>query len=145
MVSRGRGKGFGVYGLSNNCYGLGDSTMKEVGIGFSGHVSGTMASQVWGKVGSEGYGIGFVEQQFGVSTFMGETSMMGFDGEVWGRVGAEDGESFVGRFGEELEQMTGRILWGGLQKCWSRGGGGFSGEVCGRGGAVEETVFEKPK
>ena len=28
VVSRGRGKGFWVYGLSNNCYGLGDLTMK---------------------------------------------------------------------------------------------------------------------
>jgi len=28
VVSRGRGKGFWVYGLLKNCYGLGDSTMK---------------------------------------------------------------------------------------------------------------------
>jgi len=28
VVSKGRGKAFGVYCLSKNCYGLGDSTMK---------------------------------------------------------------------------------------------------------------------
>ncbi|QCD79553.1 hypothetical protein DEO72_LG1g3195 [Vigna unguiculata] len=66
-----------------------------------------------------------------------------FCGEVWGRVGAKVEEGFVGRFGEELEQRTWRVLWGGLRKSRSRGQGGFSGEVYGRGGAVEETVFEK--
>ncbi|QCE02871.1 hypothetical protein DEO72_LG8g886 [Vigna unguiculata] len=60
MVSRMRGKGFGVYGLSKNCYELGDSTMKrEVCPGrVFWEVSGTVGSEVWGTVDSDGFGIG---------------------------------------------------------------------------------------
>jgi len=33
----------------------------------------------------------------------------GFFGEVWGRVGVEDGEGFLGRFAEELEHRRDRF------------------------------------
>jgi len=33
----------------------------------------------------------------------------GFSGEVWGRVGVEDGKGFLGRFAEELEQRRNRF------------------------------------
>jgi len=47
----------------------------------------------------------------------------------------------VGRFGEELEQRSRRVLWGGLGKSWSRGHGGFCGEVYGRVGAEDREGF----
>jgi len=37
---------------------------------------------------------------------------------------------------------AGRVFWGGLGKSWSRGQGGFSGEVCGRVGAEERSFLK---
>jgi len=39
------------------------------------------------------------------------------------------------------EVCAGRVLWGGLGKSWSRGRGGFCGEVCGRVGAEDGEGF----